>query len=126
MLALGVGQFVINALLGAAFSSWLGYRVGDGRFDLVYLAIVISLSSTLIVVKLLREKFELKILSGRLTLGVLVVQDIWVKSSQGNHTTGSSSSGQSDELLPRRLRVRVPGARPVRSRLAQVDRAAAS
>jgi Kef-type K+ transport system membrane component KefB len=77
MLALGVGQFVINALLGVAFFSWLGYRVGDGRFDLVYLAIVISLSSTLIVVKLLREKFELKILSGRLTLGVLVVQDIW-------------------------------------------------
>src|SRR6476646_2228616 len=77
MLTLGVGQFVINALLGLAFFSWLGYRVGGGHFDLVYLAIVISLSSTLIVVKLLREKFELKVLSGRLTLGVLVVQDIW-------------------------------------------------
>lgn len=77
MLVLGVGQFVINALLGLAFFSWLGYRVADGHFDLVYLAIVMSLSSTLIVVKLLREKFELKILSGRLTLGVLVVQDIW-------------------------------------------------
>jgi len=77
MLGLGVGQFVINSLLGLAFFSWLGYRVGGGHFDLVYLAIVISLSSTLIVVKLLREKFELKILSGRLTLGVLVVQDIW-------------------------------------------------
>lgn len=77
MLALGVGQFVINSLLGLAFFGWLGYRVAEGRFDLVYLAIVISLSSTLIVVKLLREKFELKILSGRLTLGVLVVQDIW-------------------------------------------------
>jgi Kef-type K+ transport system membrane component KefB len=77
MLVLGAGQFVINGLLGLAFFSWLGYRVAEGRFDLVYLAIVISLSSTLIVVKLLREKFELKILSGRLTLGVLVVQDIW-------------------------------------------------
>ena len=77
MLALGVGQFVINSLLGVAFFYWLGYRAGAGHFDLVYLAIVISLSSTLIVVKLLREKFELKILSGRLTLGVLVVQDIW-------------------------------------------------
>jgi Kef-type K+ transport system membrane component KefB len=76
MLALGMSQFAINALLGVAFFAWLGYRAGPGRFDLVYLAIVISLSSTLIVVKLLREKFELKILSGRLTLGVLVVQDI--------------------------------------------------
>jgi len=77
MLALGVGQFVINALLGLVFFGWLGYRPGGGNFDLLYLAIVISLSSTLIVVKLLRDKFELKVLSGRLTLGVLVVQDIW-------------------------------------------------
>ena len=77
MLALGVGQFVINALLGLVFFSWLGYRVTRGNFDLLYLSIIISLSSTLIVVKLLREKFELKLLSGRLTLGVLVVQDIW-------------------------------------------------
>lgn len=77
MIALGVAQFVINALLGLAFFAWLGYRIADARFDLLYLAIVISLSSTLIVVKLLREKFELKVLSGRLTLGVLVVQDIW-------------------------------------------------
>lgn len=77
MLVLGAGQFVINSLLGVAFFAWLGYRVGEGHFDLVYLPIVISLSSTLIVVKLLREKFELKILSGRLTLGVLVVQDVW-------------------------------------------------
>ncbi len=77
MLGLGVGQFVINALLGLAFFGWLGYRPGGGNFDLLYLAIVTSLSSTLIVVKLLRDKFELKVLSGRLTLGVLVVQDIW-------------------------------------------------
>jgi Kef-type K+ transport system membrane component KefB len=77
MLTLGVSQFVINALLGLAFFSWLGYRVGSGNFDLLYLAVVVSLSSTLIVVKLLRDKFELKVLSGRLTLGVLVVQDMW-------------------------------------------------
>ena len=77
MLALGVGQFVINAALGLLFFSWLGYGDSGGRFDLLYLAIVMSLSSTLIVVKLLRDKFELKVLSGRLTLGVLVVQDIW-------------------------------------------------
>jgi Kef-type K+ transport system membrane component KefB len=77
VLALGVGQFVINALLGLAFFTWLGYGAGGGNFDLYYLAVVTSLSSTLIVVKLLRDKFELKVLSGRLTLGVLVVQDMW-------------------------------------------------
>jgi Kef-type K+ transport system membrane component KefB len=77
MLVLGVGQFTINTLLGLAFFAWLGYRWGGGNFELLYLAVVTSLSSTLIVVKLLRDKFELKVLSGRLTLGVLVVQDIW-------------------------------------------------
>jgi Kef-type K+ transport system membrane component KefB len=76
MLVLGVSQFGINALLGLAFFAWLGYA-GTGRFDLVYLAVVASLSSTLIVVKLLRDKFELKVLSGRLTLGILIVQDVW-------------------------------------------------
>jgi len=77
MLGLGVVQFVINVLLGLGFFAWLGYWWGNGNFDLLYLAVVTSLSSTLIVVKLLRDKFELKLLPGRLTLGVLVMQDIW-------------------------------------------------
>jgi voltage-gated potassium channel Kch len=38
---------------------------------------LISLSSTAIVVKLLYGKFELDTLAGRLTLGILVFQDIW-------------------------------------------------
>ncbi|HSF05731.1 MAG TPA: cation:proton antiporter [Methylomirabilota bacterium] len=75
-LVLGVIQFGISALLGFPFFAWLGYAA-TGRFDLAYLAVVTSLSSTLIVVKLLRDKFELKILSGRLTLGILIVQDMW-------------------------------------------------
>jgi Kef-type K+ transport system membrane component KefB len=77
VLILGGSQFTVNALLGLVFFAGLGYGLGGGRFDLIYLAIVMSLSSTLIVVKLLRDKFELKVLSGRLTLGVLVVQDIF-------------------------------------------------
>jgi Kef-type K+ transport system membrane component KefB len=39
--------------------------------------VVTSFSSTLIVVKLLRDKFELNVLSGRITLGILIVQDVW-------------------------------------------------
>ncbi len=77
MLVLGGSQFAINVLLGLGFFAMLGFHAGGGNFDLLYLAVVTSLSSTLIVVKLLRDKFELKVLSGRLTLGVLVVQDLW-------------------------------------------------
>jgi Kef-type K+ transport system membrane component KefB len=50
---------------------------GGGRFDRLYLAVAVSLSSTLIVVKLLFDKFEMSTLAGRITLGVLVFQDLW-------------------------------------------------
>jgi Kef-type K+ transport system membrane component KefB len=57
----------------------LGHLVADtgGRFDRLYLAVAVSLSSTLIVVKLLFDKFEMSTLAGRITLGVLVFQDLW-------------------------------------------------
>jgi len=50
---------------------------GPGRFDRLYLAVAVSLSSTLIVVKLLFDKLEMSTLAGRITLGVLVFQDLW-------------------------------------------------
>jgi Kef-type K+ transport system membrane component KefB len=63
--------------LGLLFFYWLGFRVGHGNFGLLYLAACMSMSSTLIVVKLLYDKLELDTLPGRITLGVLVVQDLW-------------------------------------------------
>ncbi|MFN0159388.1 MAG: cation:proton antiporter [Bacteroidota bacterium] len=77
MFILGISQFLINTGIGILFFMQIGYHIGGGDFDLLYLAIVMSLSSTLIVVKLLRDKFELKSVSGRLTLGVLIFQDVW-------------------------------------------------
>jgi Kef-type K+ transport system membrane component KefB/Trk K+ transport system NAD-binding subunit len=49
----------------------------EGRFDRLYLAVALSLSSTLIAVKLLSDKFELSTFGGRITLGILVFQDLW-------------------------------------------------
>ncbi|MCB1866806.1 MAG: cation:proton antiporter [Chromatiales bacterium] len=77
MFGLAVGQFAVNVGLGLGFFALLGFAWGGGQFDLLYLAVVTSLSSTLIVVKLLRDKYELKLLAGKLTLGVLVMQDVW-------------------------------------------------
>lgn len=77
MLTLGVVQFVVCALLGGVAFRLLGYTNGDGRFDLLYVAIALALSSTLIVVKLLHDKFETSSVAGRLTIGVLVLQDVW-------------------------------------------------
>ena len=69
----GILQFPLCALLAyLAFSD-----IGSGRFDRLYLAVALSLSSTLIVVKLLFDKFEMATFAGRVTLGVLIFQDFW-------------------------------------------------
>lgn len=73
----GIFQFPITVGLGLGFFALLGYGMGQGNFSLLYLAICVGLSSTMIVVKLLYDKFELDTLPGRITLGVLVFQDIW-------------------------------------------------
>ena len=73
----GVFQFIICVLLGFGFFMLLGFSVGSGNYDLAYLAVCCALSSTAIVVKLLYTKFELDSLAGRITLGILVFQDIW-------------------------------------------------
>jgi Kef-type K+ transport system membrane component KefB len=78
----GILQFVLCTGLGLPVFAALGFRLGDqegvgGQFGLAYIAATTALSSTLIVVKLLYDKFELDTLPGRITLGVLVFQDIW-------------------------------------------------
>ncbi len=62
--------------LGLALFLLIGIPLGDSRFDAVYLAAAVSLSSTVIIVKVLYDKFELDTLPGRITLGVLVAQDL--------------------------------------------------
>ncbi|MBP7280318.1 MAG: cation:proton antiporter [Leptospiraceae bacterium] len=77
MFALGVLQFLLCVSLSMGFFFFLGYKIGNGNFDLLYIGVALSLSSTLIVVKLLQDKVEISTVSGKLTIGVLVLQDIW-------------------------------------------------
>ena len=73
----GLGQFLLCVLMGIGFFMLLGYGLGKGRIDALYLSLFCALSSTAIVVKLLYDKFELDTLPGRITLGVLIFQDLW-------------------------------------------------
>src|SRR5215471_5970648 len=73
----GLLQFPLCFALGLAFFYPLGFRASSGDFALLYLGVCLALSSTMIVVKLLYDKFELDTLPGRITLGVLVFQDVW-------------------------------------------------
>jgi Kef-type K+ transport system membrane component KefB len=76
ILIASVAQFVICAALGLAFFMIPGFSQNN-HLAVLYLAITFTFSSTMIVVKLLYDKFELDTLPGRITLGVLVIQDIW-------------------------------------------------
>lgn len=71
------GQLIGACILGIAFFAAIGLSLGGGHFDALYLTVACALSSTVIIVKVLYEKRELDTLPGRITLGVLVLQDIF-------------------------------------------------
>src|SRR3954462_15243319 len=71
------GQLIGGCLLGVLFFMGISRVLGGGGFDGLYLSIACTLSSTVIIVKVLYEKRELDTLPGRITLGVLVLQDIF-------------------------------------------------
>jgi Kef-type K+ transport system membrane component KefB len=77
VLLTGALQVPICIALGLGFFLVIGVRNEEGNSALLYLAACMSLSSTLVVVKILNDKFELDTLPGRITLGVLVIQDLW-------------------------------------------------
>jgi Kef-type K+ transport system membrane component KefB len=70
-ICVGIGYGVFSALAAA------GIPVGTGTYGTLYVALAIGISSTMIVVKLLYDKMELDTLPGRITIGILVFQDIW-------------------------------------------------
>jgi len=71
-------QIVGGVLAGIVFFRLCGFPLGGGKWDALYLAVAGALSSTVIVVKMLYDKEELDTLTGRITLGVLVLQDLAV------------------------------------------------
>ena len=69
-----LGGFALVLLAFWIFGDQFGLR----KLEWIYLAVAISLSSTVIIVKLLYDKRELDTLPGRVTVGVTVLQDIFV------------------------------------------------
>ena len=67
-----VGQVVLCALI-----AWVPVlALGFSGLPALYLAVASAFSSTMIVVKLLSDKSELDTVDGRITLGILLVQDV--------------------------------------------------
>jgi predicted Kef-type K+ transport protein len=72
--ATGLGQVGFTALLRLPHLPGLGI---DWLTSL-YIAVALTFSSTIIIVKLLSDKQEIGALHGKIALGFLIVQDIFV------------------------------------------------
>lgn len=71
---------VAFGVLVARLLAWLGFGeelLAAGGQAPLYVGFVLAASSTLLVVKLFQESFQLDTESGRIALGLLIFQDIW-------------------------------------------------
>ena len=73
-LVTGLGQVLFTSLVGYALARVLGLA----HLPALYVAVALTFSSTIIIVKLLSDKRELDEPHGRIAVGFLIVQDIVV------------------------------------------------
>ncbi len=68
----GLGQIIITFVFGFLISLLLGFQ----QLESFYIAFILTISSTMVVIKLLSDKNELDTLHGKIALGILLIQDI--------------------------------------------------
>jgi Kef-type K+ transport system membrane component KefB len=73
-LATGLGQLVFTIAIGFG----LVLLLGRTPLEALYVAVALTFSSTIIIVKLLSDKREIDALHGRIAVGFLIVQDLAV------------------------------------------------
>lgn len=72
-LLIGIGQMALTFGAGFAFSL---YVLGFDAIASAYVAIALSFSSTIIIMKLLSDKGHLNSLYGKISIGILIIQDL--------------------------------------------------
>ena len=73
-LATGLGQLSFTIVIGFLII----LAMGKGWVEALYVAVALTFSSTIIIVKLLSDKREIDSLHGRIAVGFLIVQDLAV------------------------------------------------
>lgn len=71
-LATGLGQVIFTTLFGFIIALAMGFSLAGS----IYIAVALTFSSTIIIVKLLSDKKEIDALHGRIAVGFLIVQDM--------------------------------------------------
>ncbi len=70
----GIGQVIFTSTIGY----FIGILLGFSKITSLYIAIALTFSSTIIIMKLLSDKGDLEKLYGRIAVGFLIVQDLIV------------------------------------------------
>ncbi|WP_049722919.1 cation:proton antiporter [Gilvimarinus polysaccharolyticus] len=70
----GLGQVAFTSIVGYL----IGIAIGLDHISSIYVAVALTFSSTIIIVKLLSDKREIDSLHGQIALGFLIVQDLVV------------------------------------------------
>ena len=107
-LATGLGQLAFTIVIGF----FLILLMGKGLMEALYVAVALTFSSTIIIVKLLSDKREIDSLHGRIAVGFLIVQDLAVVVAMMAMSAlrGGSESGLADVAFSLTWRVAVAAA----------------
>jgi len=68
----GIGQVIFTSIIGFAIAKLFGFNL----ITAIYIAIALTFSSTIIIMKLLSDKGDLDKLYGKISIGFLLVQDL--------------------------------------------------
>ena len=68
----GIGQVIFTSLIGFFIARFLGFEL----ITALYIAVALTFSSTIIIMKLLSDKGDLDKLYGKISIGFLLVQDL--------------------------------------------------
>jgi Kef-type K+ transport system membrane component KefB/Trk K+ transport system NAD-binding subunit len=104
-LATGIGQIVFTSVVGFA----IAFALGMNALTATYVAVALTFSSTIIIVKLLSDKREIDALHGRIAIGFLIVQDLAVILAMIGITALGSARGPDESLALHAVGVLVRG-----------------
>lgn len=91
----GIGQIVFTSIIGYFIAILLGFD----KITSIYIAIALTFSSTIIIMKLLSDKDALEKLYGKISIGFLLIQDLIVILILVIISSLSIGSGAEDVLL---------------------------
>lgn len=105
-LATGLGQIVFTSAIGFV----IAVALGIDWLSAAYVAVALTFSSTIIIVKLLSDKKEIDALHGQIAIGFLIVQDIAAILALVLLTTFGIELAAGDSLFAAVLLIVVKGA----------------